>query len=131
LLADGRVLVTGGEGRDGYRTVALADSTLYDPVADVWSTVTPLSEPRYRHRAARLPDGRVLVTGGMNNSHQYLDRVEIFDPETATWSDGPPMPDGRLGHTLSLLEDGSALVTGGTTRSRVTTSVVRFFVGAD
>lgn len=60
LLLDGSVLVAGGW--DGVKAVANAD--LYDPRTQAWVATHPLDVARVYHAAARLPDGRVLVTGG-------------------------------------------------------------------
>ena len=57
LLADGRVLVAGGE--DG--TAVLASAEIYDPGTNSWTEVAPMGRARLNHAASLLPDGSVLV----------------------------------------------------------------------
>ena len=42
----------------------LAESEIYDPVANEWSTGSPLQIGRFRHATVLLPDGRVVAIGG-------------------------------------------------------------------
>ena len=106
LLADGKVLVAGGN--DG--TGQLASAELYDPVSGTWTPTEDLIDSHSFHTATLLPDGRVLVAGGAVKLGQP---AEIYDPVSGTWS-----PAGQLhhpyrgGHTATLLADGRVLVTG-------------------
>src|SRR5688500_579075 len=59
LLADGRVLVTGGS--DG--TSPLASTEVFG-VGGSCSAAAPMNTARIRHTAVALSDGRVLVAGG-------------------------------------------------------------------
>ncbi len=64
LLPDGRVLVTGGfNGVGGAHT--LDSCELYDPEVGTFTPAGTLPVPVHEHHAALLPDGGVLVTGGM------------------------------------------------------------------
>jgi N-acetylneuraminic acid mutarotase len=60
----------------------------------------------------RHSDGRVLVTGGEQNSGA-LASAEIYDPKDESWTATVDMHDPRSGHTATLLADGRALVVGG------------------
>lgn len=63
LLADGRVLVAGGNSsaaRDGLET-----AFIYDPMDDVWTPTTSLPAPRAQQAALTLANGDVLVAGGV------------------------------------------------------------------
>jgi hypothetical protein len=110
LLADGRVLIVGGQTAAG----ELASVEVYDPVARTFAAVGSLSTPRVRHAATRLADGKVLITGGRNASGA-LNTAEIFDPAaavpfrvvTAT------MGAARQHHTGTLLGTGKVLIAGG------------------
>ena len=101
-LQDGRVLVTGGQGK-------IDSAEIYDPAADTWSSVGVMSETRTDHTASLLPDGRVLVTGGLGRVFS----TEIFDPVSGTWSPGPEMSEPRYFHSSTVLADDRVLVAGG------------------
>jgi hypothetical protein len=110
LLADGTVLVAGGFGTGPENAVER-----YDPTGNTWSAVRPLGEARVGHTATRLPDGRVLVTGGGNSASgaAYLASAELFDPSRDGWAPAAPMALPRFGHVATLLRDGQVLVSGG------------------
>ncbi len=112
LLTNGRVLVTGGIGYPPKLTV-LTDVELFYPTTGKWAAVAPMSTARTSHAAARLNDGRVLVTGGSTKSVAAINVAEIFDPVTGKWSEAPPMLQARVLHTATTLQNGAVLVTGG------------------
>ena len=116
LLADGRVLVAGGYTYDGSQGFDLASAELYDPAAGTWSDTGAMNQARERQSMTRLPDGRVLVTGGEcyeSGSLQILDSAELYDPATGTWSETDPLSVARDNHTATLLPGGQVLVAGG------------------
>ncbi len=62
--------------------------------------------------AVLLPDGKVLVVGGINEVDE-LASAELFDPVTGEFS-----PTGSMNHptafcTATLLRDGTVLIAGG------------------
>jgi len=69
------------------------------------------------HRATLLPDGRVLVTGGMG-SEGSQDSVEVWDPETDSFSPAGTLAVGRAEHTSTLLPDRRVLIVGGKRKSQ-------------
>ena len=72
------------------------------------------SEPRARHTAARLPDGRVLVAGGEDyQGSGTLASTEIFDPATSAWTTTADLVTGREQHATATLLDGTVMVAGG------------------
>lgn len=88
-------------------------------------TVTPVAVPpvvldlagelktgRSDHAAVRLPDGRVLVSGGTDGTN-VLKSSEVYDPSTETWTATGDMTVARRGHTVTLLANGKILVAGG------------------
>jgi hypothetical protein len=113
LLADGRVLVIGGELSEGdHGTVAGATAEVVDPHAATTSPAIPLVEPRWAMANALLPDGRVLLAGGIDiASDDPLTSAEVFDPETMTFSPTGSMLEPRLGD-LAVLPDGRVVATG-------------------
>ncbi|MFN2404596.1 MAG: Ig-like domain repeat protein, partial [Pyrinomonadaceae bacterium] len=107
-LADGRVLIAGGENASG----PLNTAEIYDPVAATFSTSGNMNEARADHSATLLADGRVLIMGG-RNAAGGLASTEIFDPVTGAFTSGPTMSAARADHTATLLADGRVFVAGG------------------
>jgi hypothetical protein len=102
VLPDGRTLeIHGAQGRvsivDGDRRLSL-----------------PLPELRRFASVTVMPNGLVLLWGGIDAQGHVLDSGEWFNPDTQhfvrTGSLGLP---ARAGHTLTVLTDGALLMTGG------------------
>lgn len=55
----------------------------YDPRADCWSFVSPISSPRDALGACRLGD-RIYVVGGCDGM-RYVNTVECYDPMSNEW----------------------------------------------
>ena len=75
MLADGRVLVVGGQyvvfdGKAQYQAVVktTASAEIYDPATETFSPTGSLAAPRYNHTATLLPNGQVLIAGGYNDT---------------------------------------------------------------
>jgi hypothetical protein len=75
LRNDGTVLVTGGaefsaKADRGSRTAFLPESTataeLFNPASGTFAPTSDMANARARHASVLLPDGDVLVTGGIN-----------------------------------------------------------------
>lgn len=82
-LADGKVLIVGGDQNSGTRSTA----EIYNPATGTFSSVTStLSVLRSNHAAALLSDGRVLVFGGESGESVVNGTVEAYDPTTQTFS---------------------------------------------
>src|SRR5262245_30446609 len=80
------------------------------------SRAVTLSEPRLGHTATLLPDGRVLLIGGMisvRGDEVLTASTEIYDPQKAATRPSGKLTTPRAGHTATLLPDGDVLVTGG------------------
>jgi hypothetical protein len=113
LLADGRVLLTGGFGVAG----ALDTALLYDPVGETWTPVAgTMKSPRYLHTSTLLPSGKVLLVGGAASATS----AEVFDPTTGTFTStlGAPTVARDTDFTATLLPDGRVLVVGGAASSQ-------------
>jgi galactose oxidase len=55
-----------------------------------------------------LPDGEIMVTGGLSNQ-----QTSIYNPATNAWRAGPPMNVGRGYQSMTLLSSGQAFTLGG------------------
>jgi len=78
-------------------------------VTGAWTAPRALSATRYGHRAALLPDGEVLLTGGIENGTT----AERYDPAQQRWTVTARINEGRAGHTATVLRNGNVLIAGG------------------
>jgi hypothetical protein len=95
LLADGRVLITGGFDDAG---AAVASAEVYDPVSDAWVPLAQQALPRGLHEAVLMPDDRVMVLGGKDAPDgDELGTTEIFafDEPTAGEGEGESGSEGE------------------------------------
>ncbi|MEO6578889.1 MAG: hypothetical protein ABIO99_08345 [Candidatus Limnocylindria bacterium] len=105
LLEDGRVLFV-GEGA----------VEIFDPTTNAFTTGgaemrrPPTEESG--HAATRLPDGRVLVTGGDSLAMNPTAEVDIVDPESGEFTTLPPLARPTSGHEMAVLPDGRVLLFG-------------------
>jgi hypothetical protein len=68
---------------------------------------------RSGHTATLLPDGKVLIAGGMRRNQDFYRSAELFDPATGTFQSTGEMLMARVGHAAVLLQTGKVLVAGG------------------
>ena len=119
LLQNGKVLVVGGSfytpsggtghGYWDYRRYV----SLYDPSNGTWAG-SQLTTARSSHTATLLPNGKVLVAGGLNGTYSSgLASAEIYDPTTGTWTPTGSLTAARSAHSAALLPNGKVLVAGG------------------
>ncbi|MEZ5323597.1 MAG: protein kinase [Verrucomicrobiales bacterium] len=69
--------------------------------------------PLCQHAAVLLPNGKVLVAGGVSIEPVALSACNLYDPDTATWQPTGPMRRPRAAPMLTILPDGKILVAGG------------------
>lgn len=101
LLADGRVLVIGGN-----TTASSSKSEVYDPATGKWSQTADLKVPMSGTTLTLLGDGTVLAAGGSINT-------QLFDPKAGTWKLVGMMSITRTNPSATLLANGMVLVAGG------------------
>jgi hypothetical protein len=114
LLADGRLLLAGGWTLDDRAArVVRASAELFDPRTGASTLLhMPMTTPRARHTATRLPDGRVLLAGGISADAAPLATAELYDPATFRFTPVALLRP-RARHTATLLADGRVLLAGG------------------
>lgn len=105
VLADGRVLVIGGEYAGGDQSEDIARGEIYDPYFDFWNDI---STPAGWYAIGDAPlcvlfDGTVLL-GSINDC-----RTAIYDPVGNFWRSGGFKEDCSSEETWTLLADGTVL----------------------
>ena len=99
-LANGDILFIGGDG------AASGTSERYDVKTEKFVLSGTLVDPRQAARGAQLPDGRVVLVGGMPpRSVEFapLRSAEIWDPVTGQWTQLPPSPTPRAWPSILMI----------------------------
>jgi hypothetical protein len=109
VLADGKVLVTGG-GMDGPTS---AHAELYNPATGTWTSTGDMHSSRRRHSLTPLSGGLVLAVGGYDAYTGIHTSAELYDPNAGTWCATGSMGQDRYEHTATTLPDGRVLITAG------------------
>jgi N-acetylneuraminic acid mutarotase len=68
-------------GRENY-VITVNSSELYDPLTGIWTITGSMNYPRGGHTASVLPNGKVLVVGGLYG--ESLSTAELYDHEFIT-----------------------------------------------
>jgi hypothetical protein len=87
---------------------------------------TPMLEPRSDQSATLLPDGTVLIAGGMRRNQDFYRSAEIFDPTNDSFRHTGDMSIARVGHAAVLLPSGKVLILGGWIGHAVSDSVEEY-----
>lgn len=115
------VLVTGGLDDAG---LPVAAAELFKPLSEDFSSTfnRTMVVPRSQHRAVALPDGSVLILGGIDAAGEPVDTIELFtlDAGFVSLGDRPedelPPGAGRVDFSATVLPDGRVLLAGGRLR---------------
>ncbi len=80
-----------------------------------WTSTSSIDTSRIRFTATVLPNGNVMIIGGMNGPE--LSSCEIYNSNTDTWTAAENLPVPRQQHTATLINDSIILVIGGVSTS--------------
>src|SRR5262249_2998398 len=95
---------------------------IYDPATGIWAATGGLNTAsRSDHSATLLPNGKVLVAGGLTQIVTYLttNTAELYDPSTGRGSATGSLSTARPYQTATLLPDGKVLVAAGSGANNV------------
>lgn len=122
MYESGKILYVGGGGYTGWDT---PDAKASAPTATaekidlldtpVWTDAGSMSSPRRHLTATVLPDGQVLVTGGVsgggfNDEPSGVRAAEVWNPATNGWTTLASNGVNRAYHSVSILmPDGTVL----------------------
>ena len=82
-------------------------------VAGSITAAAPMLQPRSGHTATLLPNGKVLIAGGMRRNQDFYKSAELYDPATGKFQRTGEMSIGRVGQVAVLLRTGKVLIAGG------------------
>jgi len=113
-LPSGEVLIVGGATlkagvTNPFEDTAIAtvskEAWLYKPVSGTIEPVGNMNLPRAFHTATLLPDGQVLIAGGLSlDSIEPIPQAEFYDPFGARFELAPQLKASRARHQATLLE---------------------------
>ncbi len=114
LLDSGNVLIVGGTSQNAPPYTPMGQGEVFDPATQTFRTtaVGPVVA-RVFHTATKLPDGRVLLAGGIDMSGNPVSSAEVFVEENDRFVSENPLSQARAFHTATLLQNGSVLLVGG------------------
>ncbi|RYZ42880.1 MAG: HYR domain-containing protein [Myxococcaceae bacterium] len=124
LLPTGKVLVAGGYTSAPSLTF-YAETELYDPAVNRWSSAGAMGTPRIDPLVVLLPTGRVLVAGGRAAGGPSA-VSEVYDRTTNAWTPTPDLASPRERATGTLLPSGQVLVVGGRNGTNSVSSAERY-----
>jgi hypothetical protein len=108
-VAVGTPIVFGGYGADGapLDTIEAIDITYSTSVV-----IARMQTPRAELTASVLPDGSILLVGGIGPDGTPLADAELFNPITRS-TEVFPLAVARHAHSATVLADGRVLIAGG------------------
>ena len=117
-MDDGRVFAVGGRavGLQAQSGNFNETAEVLDPATTAWASISDMNEQRKSPALFALPDGRVMVAGGLSGQRLPLASTEIWNPGTDEWVFGPEMVRSHDLMASVVLGDGRFLMIGGTSQ---------------
>ena len=93
------ILLIGGDDNDRKRILSFnVNDHLFTELS------TNLNEGRFGHTCAYIPGtNKIMITGGVGQSHRALNSTEILNIEDGTITTGSPMNTKRFGHGIGVI----------------------------
>ncbi len=90
-------------GHDRYLSTESPRVWIFDLPTKSWTESAEPNEPRWKARLFKLPDNRVLLSGGVKQVGRAVptDSIEVYDPAIDAWSFWPPA--SLLDHDLFMI----------------------------
>ena len=116
---DGRFIIAGGFGG----TTTPVETWAFDLSTDEWTRLMDLPAPHIGATPTKLPDGRLLLSGGFPEQFGRTSNegLYIFNPTTDMWSAAGTMTEARELHDALVLhrgpDTGKVVVIGGSRRT--------------
>ena len=110
VLANGKLLFWSADNRNSFGGNSHTFSALYDPITNTATDrdVNETGHDMFCPGTARLPDGRLLVNGGLDAGS-----TSIYDAVNNSWARGAAMNVPRAYNASVPLSDGSIMTLGG------------------
>ena len=112
LFPTGRILVVGGTSNGTEANFNDNASVMTHYAGSLTSTVPAATVARSRQSIV-LPDGRALITGGIDAGGQAIAAADLYDFRSQTWKSAAPLTAARQDPVLVVLTDGRVMAIGG------------------
>ena len=115
VLSNGNLIAAGGKevGMQAQSGNFNRTVEIFDPVKNQWTFTGEMKEERMSPVLFELPNGNVMVIGGLSGARDPLISTEILDSNTGTFSMGPDMIRSHNEMGAVTLNDGRFMVIGG------------------
>jgi hypothetical protein len=116
-LNDGRVAIFGGTNFGSLSSIEIFNPWDFTFNNGTFANGGDMASRRHDHEAVLLPDGKILIAGGIRTSEgtpSVRNTAELYDPETMTsLATESAMASPRQSFGITLLPNGKVLIAGG------------------
>ena len=129
LLGNGTVLIAGGAAQVGACSgCATASAEIYNPATRTFTGTGNMHTARRGHSATMLPNGKVLIAGGLNDAgSSVLASAEIYHPASGTFTITASMNSARFNHAAMMLSNGKVVIAGGYNSASAVTNLAELY----